>query len=186
MAYISAAIKKPIPSETQLTYFDLLQDLSYEVLMTATRRVILEHRWPTPPSVAELRQAAIETNQGKTHELSESEAWDIAWQIVRNTDPEVGGSFDLACRKAKASSLVIVAVKTMGLHALCYGEEPVGVVRGQFMKVYSQLAARERRLAILPPAVHSELAESRERRALPETTNSSALALAGHLEAPAD
>jgi hypothetical protein len=167
MAYVGTAMAKPLSAEAHEVYFELLGDLNYQTLMVAVKRVLLEHRFPTFPSVAELRQAAAETIRGEAVELSECEAWGKAWQIVGDTDPEVEGSFERACRRAKAPPLVVEAIVTMGLNAMCYGDEPVGVVRGQFLKVFAQLAARERRLALLPPALRTALSDIRDRPALP-------------------
>jgi hypothetical protein len=167
MAYVGTATGKPLSGDALEVYFDLLGDLEYATLMLAVKRVLVEHRWANFPTVAELRQAAVETLRGEASELSESEAWAMAWRIVGDTDPEVEGSFTRACDKASAPPLVIEAVRSMGLNPLCYGHEPVGVLRGQFLKTYGQLAGRERRLALLPPAVRAGLAEIRARRMLP-------------------
>ena len=54
--------------------------------------------------------------------------------------------------------LVVEAMRAFGIPALCYGKEPVTVVRAQFAKIFEQLAARERRLRLMPPAMRSEIA----------------------------
>lgn len=162
VAYITAGCGKPLSVDAQVVYFDLLGDLPADVLRLGAKKVLLEHHWATFPTVAELRQAAIESVRGEVKELSGAEAWWMAWRIAADTDPEIEGSFDRACQRAKAPRLVVEAVTSMGLLDLCYGEEPVGVVRGQFLKVYDQLAARDRRKALLPPAVTAELNGRRE------------------------
>jgi len=111
----------------------------------------MEHKWATFPSIAELREAAAETQRGTVKELSPAEAWAIAWRIAANTDPEIDGSFARASKDAPP--LVLEAIRAFGLLDLCYGKEPVGVIRGQFLRVFEQLAARERRRALLPAAL---------------------------------
>src|SRR5687767_8170266 len=101
-AYIALACGKDLSPEAHEVYFDLLGDLPAEVAQTAARRVMLEHRWPTFPSIAEIRAAAIDTARGQVAELSEAEAWAMAWKIGGETDPEVEGSFRRACEKHKA------------------------------------------------------------------------------------
>lgn len=139
---------KPLTTDAAEVYFDCLGDLSFEVMKIAAKRVLMEHRWATFPSIAELREAAAETMQGAVKELSSGEAWALAWRAVGNIDPEVSGSF---ARAVEGFPLIVVeAMKTYGINALCYGDEPVGVVRGQFLKIFDQLAARDRRKALMP------------------------------------
>lgn len=163
-AYIAVGCGKDLSPEAHEVYFDLLGDLPFEAMKTAARRVLIEHKWATFPSVAELRQAAVETTRGEVKELCPAEAWATAWWIVGNCDPEVEGSFDRACRRAKAPPVVVEAIRSMSLTDLCFGDSPVGVIRGQFFDVFEQLQARERRTALLPPAVLNDI---RERQAIP-------------------
>lgn len=155
MAYLSAACGKPMPSEAAEVYFDLLGDLPVEVLRIAAKRVALSHPWATFPSVAELREAGAETMRGKSVELSAAEAWRIAWSTAGRIDLDVIGSCDRAM--ASVPPLVAEAMQSFGIAALCYGKEPVGVVRAQFVKFFEQLAAREKRVALLPPALRESI-----------------------------
>lgn len=180
VAYITAGCGKPLPVASQVVYFDTLGDLSADVLRLAAKRVLLEHRWATFPTVAELRQAAAESVRGEVKELSGAEAWGMAWWIAGNTDPELAGSFERACAKAKAPPLVVESIRSMGLLDMCYGKEPVGVLRGQFLKVFEQLQGRDRRAALLPPATHAALEQIRERQAV-TGPNREAAAIVGRL-----
>lgn len=156
MAYISAATTKPLSPEAAEVYYDLLGDLPAEVLRVAAKRVVLEHRWATFPSVAELREAASETMRGQVKELSPAEAWDLAWGAVAYMDPEQEGS--VARVTAGLPPLVVETMQAFGVPALCYGKEPVGVIRGQFLKMFEQLAARDRRMALLPASLKHAIA----------------------------
>lgn len=166
-AYIAIGCGKDLTTEALEVYFDLLGDLPFEVAKTAAWRVLTEHKYATFPSIAEIRAAAVDTARGQVSELSEAEAWAVAWKIAGDTDPEIPGSFHRACERHKAVPLVVEAVRAFGLQAICYGQEPVGVVRGQFLKVFGQLAARDRRAALLPPGTHAALKDIRDRRAVP-------------------
>lgn len=163
MAYIGVGCGKELAPKSLEVYFDLLGDLPRETLALAAKRVVLEHPWATFPSIAELRAAAVETIRGEVSELCPAEAWRIAWAVAGSTDPEIDGSFSRACKRHDAPPAVVEAIRTFGLPSLCYGDEPVGVVRGQFLKVFEQLAARDKRLALLPP----RLAESIESKGKP-------------------
>jgi hypothetical protein len=180
VAYVSSAVGKKLDADAQVVYWELLGDLPAEVGWLAAKRVLLEHRWSTFPSVAELRQAAVESMRGEVKELSGAEAWAIAWRVAANTDPELDGSFDRACAKAKAPPLVVEAITTFGLLDLCYGKEPEGVLRGQFVSTFNALAARDRRAALLPAAVRESLEDIRERKAIPQPKREAA-AIVGRL-----
>ena len=148
MGYLSAGCNKALPEQSLEVYFDCLGDLSFDGLMIAAKRVLLEHRYANFPTIAELREAAAQTMRGKVIDLSPAEAWEMAWRAVARIDPEVGGSFSRVT--SGLPGIVVEAMRAFGVHALCYGEEPVGVVRGQFLKIYEQLAARDKRAALLP------------------------------------
>ncbi len=156
LAYIGAAIQKPLSQESVSVYWDLLGDIPIDALRVAAKRVVLQHKWATFPSVAELREAAAETMQGRVKDLSAAEAWKYAWRGAGRIDPEVQGSIERACKTLPP--LVVEAMQTFGIHALCCGKEPVGVVRSQFMKIYEQLQARTQRERLLPQAVKEQVA----------------------------
>ncbi len=156
MAYIAAALQKPVSAESVEVYFDLLHDLPLHVLQLAAKRVVLQHKWATFPSVAELREAAAETQAGVVKDLSPAEAWALAWRAAGRMDPEVNGSVERAL--ADLNPLVCEAIRTFGIYSLCYSVEPVGIMRSQFMKTYEQLNARQQRQRLLPPALKEQVA----------------------------
>lgn len=151
MAYLTAGVGKALTEDQLEVYFDCLKDLPFEVLMVSAKRVLMEHRWPSFPSIAELRGAAAATAQGRVVELSPAEAWQMAWAAIAKIDPEVEGRYERVTKNLPP--LVVQAIEAFGVQAMCYGTEPVGVVRGQFIKIYEQLAEREKRVALLPAPV---------------------------------
>lgn len=155
MHYVSIAVRKSLNSDELEVYFDLLGDLEYGDLCIGAKRVLLEHRYPTFPSVAELRAATIATSRGEVTEQSSAEAWAIAWRAIGRIDHEVDGSFDRATKGL--DSRIVETIRSMGVAALCQGTEPVTVIRAQFAKAYDQIAARERRSAILPAATREAI-----------------------------
>ncbi len=154
-AYIAVACGKDLSPEAHEVYFDLLGDLPFEAGQLAARRVMLEHKWSTFPSIAELRQAAAESMRGTVAELFGAEAWALAWKAVARIDLEVDGSKERAFKSLPP--IVAESLNAMGLASVIGGDEPVGVIRGQFIKVYEQLAARERRKALLPAAIQDDI-----------------------------
>src|SRR5947208_631618 len=66
-------------------------------------------------------------------------------------DPEIEGSTQRAL--ASVPPLVAEAMRAFGIPALCCGKEKTTVVRAQFVAIYDQLAGREKRRALMPPAL---------------------------------
>lgn len=165
IATLSAAIGRTLGEDAWEIYFRLLGDLDYRVFLTSIERVLLERKWPTFPQIAELREAAALTMRGDVKELSPGEAWEIGWKAIGRIDPEVEGSERRALEKVPP--LVAEALRCMGVTALCYGREPVGVLRGQFAKVFGDLTEREKRLALLPPSVRQSIGDTPKRIAAP-------------------
>ena len=167
MACVSAATDKPLSADAAQVYFDLLGDLPLEVLQTAAKRVLLEHKWATFPSIAEFRQAAVETIDGEVAELSPAEAWQLAWDAAGKIDLEMKSIYRAAGKDwptqaayelSKVPGVVVEAMKAYGLPALVYGEEPVGVVRSQFIKIFEQLQHHHRRLSLMPKSLQDSIA----------------------------
>ena len=161
MAYLSAAIGKAVTKETMEVYFDLLGDLDKDVLGMAVKRVALQHKWATFPSVAEIREAAVDASRGETRELSAQEAWGIAWEAAGKIDLDVEGSLER--RTKDVPPLVLEAMRCYGMAALVYGKDPVGVIQAAFVKIYDQLAARERANALLPPKLKEQITNQRNK-----------------------
>ena len=156
MAYLGVGIGKPLGPESLAVYFDCLGDLSLETLQIAAKRVLMEHKWATFPSIAELRAAASETARAVVKELSAGEAWEMAWRAIGRIDLEIDGSLQRAL--SGLPPIVVEAMKEMGIPALVYGKEPVGVLRGQFVKFFEGIAARDQRTALLPAKVKQQIA----------------------------
>lgn len=185
IGWITAAIGKPIAEGTGEdgeiarrartdVYFELLGDLPAEVLMTAAKRVVLEHPWATFPSVAELRQAASATAQGKITPLSGHEAWAMAAKFGRAYDPALRGAWfshgKLYDSQAEAllegvPALVQEAMRAFGLVALTTAIE--NFARPQFIKIYESLSEREERRALMPPNVRTAIAAIADKREVP-------------------
>lgn len=165
MAWISLAIGKPIVegageaaererlARTEV-YYEMLGDLPFEVLNIAARRVVASHPWNTFPSIAELRQAAAETLQGRVAQMSGGEAWQIAWKAASKIDPEVEGSCERHTKDLPP--LVIEAMKNFGLVALTRADP--NFARPQFLKIWDALTTRENRHALLPMGVKKAIA----------------------------
>ncbi len=148
MGFVAAATGKSLSPESQVVYFDLLGDLPMSVLQLAARKVCLRHRYPTFPSVADIRSCAVEVSRGEVAAGTGAEAFAQAWSAVRRIDPEIDGSFERATKGLPP--LVVKAMLAMGVCSMVASSDPVGVIRGQFLRIYEQLAESERQKQILP------------------------------------
>lgn len=182
---ISAGCGKSLSAESQLVYFDCLGDLDYEVFKLAAKRVLLSHPWATFPSIAELREAAALTARGEVVELSPAKAWELAWQRIGGVDLEIRGPYhangkvyadQLAAALDGLPDVLVKAIRAFGIPSLAYGDDPPGVKRGQFMKVYEQIADDSKREAIMPADTRKAIEAIGERKELPAPVR---LALAG-------
>lgn len=123
---------------------EMLSDMPFDVAKAAVIKVLSTARfWPT---VAEIREAATHLTQ--PHIMSSAEAWGL---FERSNDrygyyrPEEGMNM--------LNPLIRQTVRSMGGYRELCSSENVGVTRGQFMKIYEQLAAREKEMAVLPASV---------------------------------
>lgn len=156
MAFIAAAIQKPLATTHTLdVYYDLLGDLPLEALQIAAKRVVIEHRWATFPTVAEIREAAVSALSGQVTQMPSGEAWQIAWQTVGRMDPDIPTTVESAM--ASLPPLIAKAVRAFGVSAICYGREPVTVVRAQFVRIYEQLVQAEQKAALLPDSLKESI-----------------------------
>jgi hypothetical protein len=155
IGYITLATGAPLSPEAQVVYFDLLGDLPAEALRLGARRVVLEHKYPTSPSVAELRAASVEADRGDISETAPSEAWEQAWRAIGRIDLDIDGSKERGL--AGLSSAVLKTINALGLSSLIGGNDPVPVVRAQFIKAYEAIAAREKRERLLPAPVREAI-----------------------------
>lgn len=158
-AVLTLGTGKPLTTDAAEVYFDCLGDLSFDVAKIACKRVLMEHKWATFPSIAELREAAAETLQGTVKELTSGEAWAMAWRAVGCIDPEISGSYSRGV--AHLPPIVVEAMEAYGINPLCYGKEPVGVIRGQFIKIFDGLAARDKRRALMPKKLTAQIEANR-------------------------
>ncbi len=167
-AYVTAGCGQALNADSMRVYFDLLKDIPFEAMEIAAKRVIVEHRWPSFPSIAELRSAGVLAMHGNS--LSAAEAWGLAWNVANKLDLDVIDP-DEEFLKAhpthrlasgmdefrKLPTLVQRAMQTYGLRELSYSKDPVTVIRAQFMKVFEQLSASGNRDALLPPSAKNAI-----------------------------
>lgn len=164
---VIGATQRRLDAVSIKVYHDLLSDIPKEVLDVAVRRVACEwtDRYMFPP-VGIIREAAAQTMAGKITDLSQAEAWKLAWRSVgRSYDPSREGAFHANGKLWNSQleylldgllPLVVEAIYAFGATALANSDPNYS--RKEFMKIYEQLQARERRTALLPASVKEKIA----------------------------
>ena len=121
-------------------WHEMLGDLDYVTANTAVKKLILENAFP--PSIAEVRKAAMEILNPEV--MTAAEAWGEVERAVR-----VYGCYQEIEALASLSPRTAKVVRQIGWREICLNEEP-GVVRGQFLKMYQQVQERDHREMLLP------------------------------------
>lgn len=145
MGFVMAAVDKPVARPTLEAYFDMLQDLPYELAAVAIKKIIATDEYPTLPTIGKIRQAAAEISRG--HILSAPEAWGMVLKAVHEY-----GYYREGEALASLPGQVAEVVRWMGFQTICMSEK-ISVDRGQFLRMYEVHQKREQEQAVLPPAV---------------------------------
>lgn len=145
MAFLSAAIDKPVSKATVEAYFEMLGDLQYNLAMAAVQKIIAADEYPVIPTIGKIRKAAAEIV--RPNKLTAPEAWGQVINAIYHY-----GYYCEAEALAALSPEVAEVVRFMGWRELCHSDN-VDVIRAQFMRMYDTQEARHRENDMLPPAV---------------------------------
>lgn len=145
MAFITAAVDKPVARPTVDAYYEMLGDLPYDLAAVAVKKIIATDEYPTLPTIGKIRQAAAEISRG--HILSAPEAWGMVLKAVHEY-----GYYREGEALAALPEQVAEVVRWMGFQTICMSEK-ISVDRGQFLRMYEIHQKREQEQALLPPAV---------------------------------
>ncbi|CDG37231.1 hypothetical protein CTHBC1_2648 [Acetivibrio thermocellus BC1] len=146
LAVINAAYPNMQISEATVSvWHELLGDLNINLVLAATKKLILES--PYPPTIADIRKRAVEIMTLPEDRINAAEAWGEVEKAIRWY-----GYYREAEALASMSPRTAKVVRYIGWREICLSEEP-GVVRGQFMRMYTQVAEREQKEQLLPASL---------------------------------
>jgi len=145
MAFITAAVDKPVARPTVDAYYEMLGDLPYDLAAVAVKKIIATDEYPTLPTIGKIRQAAAEISRGRI--LSAPEAWGMAIKAIHRY-----GYYREAEAMESLPEHVAEIVRWIGYQSICMTDK-IDVVRGQFLRMYETHQKREQEQALLPPAV---------------------------------
>jgi len=159
--YITAVTTDTKPSHQKMeVYWDALNDLPFEIAMTAARKVIATLENPFLPMPAVFRGAAAEITGPNIPPAPD--AYAEVLKAIRNF-----GSYKQQEALESLSPLVRKATEAIGWKELCLCEEP-DVIRGQFRMAYEALQKREVIDSRTPQSLKQIIGAMQERNALPE------------------
>jgi len=148
LAVLAAAYPKFEVDEVKVqVWYEMLGDLEYSVANIAIKKLIMQNTFP--PAIAEVRKAAIEISSPRG--LTAAEAWGEVVKAVRNY-----GYYRGEEALASLSPTTAQIVRYIGWREICMSED-IGVIRGQFLRMYEQIATREQEKQLLPLTMQTEI-----------------------------
>jgi hypothetical protein len=148
LAVLAAAYPKFEANDVKVqVWHEMLGDIDYAVANMAVKKLIMQNTFP--PAIAEVRKAVTELMNPE--QVTSSEAWGEVTSAIRNY-----GYYREEEALASMSPTTAQLVRYMGWREICMSED-IGVIRGQFLRMYEQIATREQEKQLLPPAMQDEI-----------------------------
>jgi len=158
LAILKEAFKDFQVTETRTSlWYDLLGDLNFKVVQVAVKKLILQS--PYVPTISDIRKQIVEI----MHPIIDAAE---GYGEVRRAIKEYG--YDYAPEAFEGMSpLTRKVCEYIGWQNICLSEEP-SVIRGQFLKMYEQLNARQQENALLPERLKEQIKALAGQKALTE------------------
>ena len=134
-------------------WYTMLKDIPYERLNIATQKYILTNKFP--PSIAELREMAVNVEQGD--EITWDESFDEARRMIRKYGyPRQKEALE------EMRPITRQVVERMGYMDMCMCED-IEVERGQYRMAFENQAKRNKEYNQLPERLKEQIAEAQRR-----------------------
>ena len=130
----------------QNVWLEMLQDVPYELAQVCVKKLILESHYP--PAIADIRKQVAEISTPKSEKLDGATAWGEVTKAI--------GWYGSYGTEEALASMSPRIVRMIGWREICMSEE-LGVIRGQFLKMYEQVSAKERQELLLPESLKSQI-----------------------------
>lgn len=128
-------------------WHEMLGDLDYSLANLAIKKLILESTFA--PAIAEVRKAVVETLNPDG--MTAAEGWGEVERAIR-----LYGYYRETEALASLSPMTAKVVRCMDWREICLSKE-LGVIRGQFLKMYQQVAEREQKEKLLPQGLQEDI-----------------------------
>lgn len=152
MAVLTAGLNIRMPEQQAEVYYAMLGDLSVQRLEIAVKRVLLEHRISTLPTVAEIRALAVESGE---QGIDPADGLRIVREAVR-----VFGWPRPSEALASLPPLVRRVVQAIGWDEICSSENPEAL-RAHFFRLIESVSRREHRERLLPQDLQRQIEHER-------------------------
>lgn len=133
---------KPSPMKVEI-YHETLGDINFSLIQKALAKILMSEESNFAPSIATIRRTCLSMVKPES-EITASEGWGEVTRAISN----FGWSRETEAL-ASMSEVTRRVCKMLNWQEICQSEE-LGVIRGQFMKMYSQVAEREKQDALIP------------------------------------
>ncbi len=150
LAVIAAAYSRfQVDELKQNVWFEMLGDVDYKIAQMAVKKLMLES--PFPPTIADIRKQIAEITTPEKYKISAADAWGEIEQAISKY-----GYYQQSEALDSMSSITRKTVDLIGFRQICLCEEP-GVVRGQFLRMFEQVANKEKQNALLPENLKKQI-----------------------------
>jgi hypothetical protein len=140
------------PSDDKVRlWHELFCDIPYKVAMTAVKKLMLSSKFP--PTIAELRKEVLAVTIPAEDRITPAEAWGMVVHAIRDY-----GSYREVDALASLPEVVARVVRYIGWRELCLCDEP-DIIRAQFMRMFDQVAAKERDRKLLPSGLQEQISK---------------------------
>jgi hypothetical protein len=147
-----------LDKEVIAVWHEMIGDLDFTLAQMAVKKLISES--PFPPTIHDIRRRAMEAQFPDLP--TPAEAWGIVNRAMRKH-----GRYDAERGLDGLPHIVREAAECIGFREMCESEDPDGVLRGQFMKVYEQVLNRRKGEHILPLPLQNQIKALASQMALP-------------------
>lgn len=129
----------------------ILQDVPYKVVELAVMTLLAKS--PYPPKLSDITKSLEEITSTNEQKITSTEAWGEVTRAIscfgHNREVEAMSSL---------SPLTAKIVKSIGFRNICSTEEDVlGVVRGQFLRMFDAQKTKEHNQRVIPKTLQEEI-----------------------------
>ena len=129
-------------------WLEMLQDIPYPLAMTALKKWVATQKWS--PSIAEIRETALEITNEKQPD------WSDSWAVVHKAIGRYGYTHPQEALESM-DPVTREVVDRLGWESICQSEDEE-VLRGQFRRVHESVVSRRKEDAQIPAALRAIIA----------------------------
>jgi len=154
---LSVEYKAEFTPERVKIWHSILSDIPYDVGQAAVLKILGSRVYPTMPQVGQVREEAIEIMRGG--QPSPAEAWaSVLYAVAR-----FGYIAPSQAQQAVSDVTWRVLQAMGGWQSFCENEDPEGVRRGQFLKMFENQLEQDKSRMQLTPGVRKMIEATKQK-----------------------